>query len=135
MDKKTVAIFILSLIIIGFLVWTFGFRNPDYKETKRLLNSSIERNTIIEESAGRLQTANTKLIDQLEEERNIITGLQTAKQESDRINTELEYQNREQRQIIDSIRSGDTDIDDTISRAEKGIISALGYAKELTAGK
>ena len=134
MDKKTVTIIILSIIILGLLVYIFGISGPNSSELKRRIDSAIERSAIIEKSAGRLQTANTELVNQLEEERNISTGLQTAKQESDRIITALESQNREQGEIIDSIKRGDSDIDDTIERIDDRLERCQEYGRQLTEG-
>jgi len=133
-DKKTVTIIILSIIILGLLVYIFGISGPNSSELKRRIDSAIERSAIIEKSAGRLQTANTELVNQLEEERNISTGLQTAKQESDRIITALESQNREQGEIIDSIKRGDSDIDDTIERIDDRLERCQEYGRQLTEG-
>ena len=134
MDKKTVTIIILSIIILGLLVYIFGISGPNSSELKRRIDSAIERSAIIEKSAGRLQTANTELVNQLEEERNISTGLQTAKQESDRIITALESQNREQGEIIDSIKRGDSDIDDTIERIDDRLDRCREYGRQLASG-
>ena len=133
MDKKTGVIIILSAIILCLLVWIIGFRNPDYREIKRRLDSSLERNTIIEESAGRLQTANQKLIGELGTERDISAGLQEANQKLEQLNSESEQRDRQQREAIDRIISGDTDIDNAISGAEEGIDSALRRLDQLTA--
>jgi len=133
-DKKTMAIFILSVVIVALLTVIFGIQRPNSSELKRRIDSAIERSAIIEKSAGRLQTANTELVNQLEEERNISTGLQTAKQESDRIITALESQNREQGEIIDSIKRGDSDIDDTIERIDDRLERCQEYGRQLTEG-
>ena len=135
MDKKTGVIIILSAIILCLLVWIIGFRNPDYREIKRRLDSSLERNTIIEESAGRLQTANQNLIDELGTERDISAGLQEANQKLEQLNSESEQRDRQQREVIDRIISGDTDIDNAISGAEEGIDSALRRLDQLTASE
>ena len=134
MDKKTMAIFILSVVIVALLTVIFGIQRPNSSELKRRIDSAIERSAIIEKSAGRLQTANTGLISELEEERNISAELRATGQKVEQLNRQLESQNREQREIIDGITSGDSDIDDTIDRITNRLDRCREYGRQLTEG-
>lgn len=122
MDKKIYIIIILSLIIAGLLVWIFGFAEPDYRELGKRLDSSIIRASSITQSARILQARDQESIRELEKERIISQGFQETSNNFERLYKQSERDNREQREIIDRITSGDIEIDRTIDRIEFRLI-------------
>ena len=122
MDKKTIAIVILSSIIIGLLIWIFGIAGPDHRELNKRLDSSILTTTSITQSARILQAGNKESLRELEEERIISRGLQETSDNFERLYKQSERNNREQREIIERITSGDFEIDRTIDRIEQRLI-------------
>jgi len=121
-DKKIIAIIILSFIIVGLVVWIFGVAEPNYRELGKRLDSSIITTASITQSARILQAGNQESIRELEKERNISRSLQTASDNIERLNKQLERDNREQREIIERITSGDIEIDRTIDKLEYRLI-------------
>ena len=133
-DKKTLAICILSLVIILLLVWIFGVTGPDNRELNQRLDSSLDRVNEIEESKGRLQATNKGLITELEKERTLRDELQKTSDGFEQLYQETRRHNQEQREIIDSITSGDIGIDDTIDRIEERLNRSLENLKRFKSG-
>lgn len=122
MDKKNWIIISLSIVIVGLLVWIFGFAEPNYRELGKRLDDSIIRASSITQSARILQAGNQESIRELEKERIISRGFQETSNNFKRLYKQSERDNREQREIIDRITSGDIEIDRTIDKIEYRLI-------------
>ena len=122
MDKKDLAIIILVTIIVGLLVWIFGVAGADYRELGNRLDGSIITAASITQSARILQAGNKESLRELEEERIISRGFQETSDNFERLYNQSERNNREQREIIERITSGDIEIDRTIDRIELRLI-------------
>ncbi len=127
MDKKILTIIILSLIICGFCVYTFGFARPDYKDLTERYNNMSGRIDSIETAKDGLQEANSGLVEELRLERIISSGLEKSSKQFEHLSIQLERNNKEQRRIIEAITSGDKQIDNTIA----GIEERLKRSQEL----
>lgn len=103
-DKKTITIIVLSLIIIGLCV-CIGYivKTTDNGIDDNLEKLRIERDTAIE--SNRVMEIENKRIREESE------GLRRDNQESADYNTELEYQNNKYKRILDDLGriTGDTE--------------------------
>jgi len=124
-DKKSIAIVVLSCCLVGLGIWTFGYRETKIRRVEGLLEDSLQRSANIEESARAIQDRNSKLERELEKERNIIAELQTTSSRFESLYREFESRYREQRKIVERITGGNIEIDATVGRIEQGIERSL----------
>lgn len=134
MDKKTIVIFILSIIIAVLLVGG----GIGYRVARKRVNSALDRSAVIAQSARNLQAGYAELERKLDRERAIVTGLRetndglTERYKSlEQIYRELRTNYQSQTRIIERIESGDINIDSTIDRIEKGLAKSLEIVREI----
>ncbi len=122
MDKKIITIIVLFLIIIGLVIWIFGFAEPNYRELGKRLDSSLIRVASITQSARILQARDQESVRELEKERIISRGFQETSNNFEQLYKQSERNNREQEDIISRITSGNIEIDRTLDRIESRLI-------------
>ncbi len=129
--QKNWIIIILSLIICGFCVYTFGVAGPDFRELTERLDNSIIRAGHLARAASLADRGASEIKQQLDKERVIIGELQSASAEFERLYKKFKYHYSEQRTIIEKIEISNKYIDTTITNIESRVNRIKGAIADL----